>query len=79
MRQAEAVVDGAHPLGVALGEVVVDGDEVGAFAGEGVEVDREGGGERLALACLHLGDLALVEDDAAEDLDVEVALANDAR
>ena len=31
--------------------------------------------EGLALAGLHLGDLALVQDDAAEQLDVEVAHA----
>ena len=31
--------------------------------------------EGLALAGLHLGDLALVEDDAADELDVEVAHA----
>ena len=40
--EAEEAVDLAHPLGVALGEVVVDGDEVHALAGERVEV----GGQR---------------------------------
>jgi hypothetical protein len=72
-RQAQEVVDGAHPLGVAAGQVVVDGDDVDAAAGQPVE----GGGERrdegLALAGLHLGDLALVQDDAAHHLDVEMA------
>ena len=74
--EAEGVVDGAHPLRVALGQVVVDGDEVGAVAFEGVQVERQGGDQRLALAGLHLGDLALVEDDAADELDVEVAHAD---
>ena len=32
--EAEEAVHLAHPLGVALGQVVVDGDEVGAVAGE---------------------------------------------
>ena len=32
--QAEGVVDLAHPLGVALGQVVVDGNDVDARAGE---------------------------------------------
>ncbi len=40
-----------------------------------VEVDREGRDQGLAFAGLHLGDLALVEDDAALDLHVEVPLA----
>ena len=69
--EAEEAVHLAHPLGVALGQVVVDGDEVGAVAGEPVEVHRHGGDERLALAGLHLGDVAVVEDDAAQHLDVE--------
>ena len=38
-RQAEERVDLAHPLGVAAGEVVVDGDDVDAPAGQGVQVD----------------------------------------
>ncbi len=72
-RKAEEAVDLAHPLGVALGEVVVDGDDVDAVAGERVEVAGKGGDEGLAFAGLHLGDLALVEDHAADELDVEVA------
>ena len=71
--EAEEAVDLAHPFGVAFGEVVVDGDDVDAVAGEGVEVAGKRGDEGLAFAGLHLGDLAGVEDDAADHLDVEVA------
>ena len=71
----ERVVDRPHPLGVAAGEVVVDGDDVDAVAGERVEEDRERRGQRLALAGLHLGDRAGVQDHAADQLDVVVALA----
>ena len=73
--EAEELVDLAHPLGVALGQVVVDGDDVHALAGERVEIDRQRGDQRLALAGLHLGDLALVQHHAADELHVEVALA----
>ena len=73
--QAEAVEDGAHPLRVALGQVVVDGDDVDAAAGHGVERGGERSDEGLALAGPHLGDLALVQDHAADELDVEVAHA----
>ena len=38
-RQAEELVDLAHPLGVAAGEVVVDGDDMDAFAGERIQID----------------------------------------
>ena len=63
------------PLGVALGEVVVDGHEVDVVARERVEVERRARDEGLSLAGLHLGDVALVEDDPAHQLDVEQALA----
>ena len=72
--EAEERVDPAHPLGVAAGEIVVHGDDVHALAGERVEIDGERGDQRLAFAGLHLGDLALVQDHAAHQLDVEVAL-----
>jgi hypothetical protein len=71
-RHPEEPVDLAHPLGVAAGEVVVDGDDVDAFAVEGVQVGGQRRDERLAFARLHLGDGALVQDVAADELDVEV-------
>ena len=67
--------DRAHPLRVAPGEVVVDGDDVDAPAGHRVEDRRERRDEGLALAGPHLRDLALVEDRRAHQLDVEVAHA----
>ena len=76
--QAQELVDGAHPRRVALGEVVVDGDDVDAAAGERIEIDGEGGDQRLALAGLHLGDAALVQHHAADHLHVEMTLAEGA-
>ena len=73
--EAEKLIDLAHPAGVALGEVVVDGDDMNAASGERVEIDGERGDERLAFAGLHLGDLAVMQNHAAHELDVEMALA----
>ena len=78
--EAVELVERTHPLGVALGQVVVDGDDVDAFACEGVEEDGEGGHECLALAGSHLGDVVgdlvaledAVEHLAADELDVVV-------
>ena len=42
--------------------------------GSAVQIERERGDEGLALAGLHLGDVALVEDDPAHHLHVEHAL-----
>ena len=72
---AEEAVDLAHPFGVALGEIVVDGDDMHALAGERVEIDGERGDERLAFAGAHLGDRAFVQHHAADELNVEMALA----
>ena len=73
-RKPEELVDAAHPLGVAAGEIVVDRDDVDAAAGERVQIDGEGGDQRLAFAGLHLGDGALVEHHAADELHVEMPL-----
>ena len=73
--EAEEAVHPAHPLGVALGQVVVDRDDVHALAGQRVEVGGEHAGERLALTGPHLGDVAQVQRGAAHDLHVEVPLA----
>ncbi len=76
--EPEEVVHPPHPLGVALGQVVVDRDDVDALAGHRVEVGREDAGERLALTGLHLGDVAQVQRRAAHQLDVEGPLAEGA-
>ena len=73
--QAEQVVDRAHPLAVAPGQVVIWRDDVDASPGQGVERGRERRREGFSLAGPHLGDLALVKDHAPDQLDVEMALA----
>ncbi len=72
---AEELVDAAHPFAVALGQVVVDRDDVHVLAGQSIEVACKRGYERFAFAGLHLGDLAVVQSHAADELHVEVAHA----
>ena len=72
--EAEEAIDTAHPLGVARGEVVVDGDQVHALAGERVQIDRQGGDQGLAFAGAHLGDAALMQHHPADHLHVVVPL-----
>ena len=69
--QTHEAVHLAHPFAVAAGEVVVDGDDMYALAGQGVEVGRKDGDKGLALAGLHLGDAPLMEHDAAYELHAE--------
>src|SRR5215831_13109256 len=73
--EPQELVDAPHPLCVALGEVVVDRDDVDAVAGERIEIDRQCRYQRLALPGLHFRDLALVLNHAADQLNVEVPLA----
>ena len=69
---AEHLVKWPHPVGVALGEVVVHRGEVGALAFERGQVQRQRGGERFAFARLHLDDRVEVDGRAAQELHVEV-------
>ncbi len=68
----QEAVDASHPLGVALGQVIVHGDDVHVVAGDGIQVARQGGHERLAFAGLHLGDLSGVQSHATDELHVEM-------
>ena len=72
--ETEELVDRAHPGGVAFRQVVVDRDHVNALAGQGVQVDRQRRHQGLALAGLHLRDHAAVQHDAADQLNIEMAL-----
>ena len=71
-RQAEKAVELAHPFRVALGQVVVDGDHVHAAPTQRVQIYRKRGDQRFAFAGLHFGDLAFVQNHAADQLHVEV-------
>src|SRR5882762_9564815 len=70
---SEEVVEAAHPLRVALGQVIVHGDDMHTAAGERIQINRKRSDQRFAFAGLHFGDLAGVQDHAADQLHVEVA------
>jgi 1-acyl-sn-glycerol-3-phosphate acyltransferase len=76
--QTEKMIDLAHPGGIAARQIVVDGHDVHALAGQGVEIGGQRGHQGLALAGAHLGDLAVVQHHAADQLHVEVAHAEHA-
>ena len=46
-----------------------------ALAGQRIEIDGQGGDQRLAFAGLHLGDAAFMQNHAADELHVEMTLA----
>ena len=65
----------AHPGRITPCQVVVHGDHVDTLLGDGVQIDRKGGDQGLAFTGLHFGDHAAMQDDAAHDLHIEMALA----
>ena len=65
----------AHPLGVALRQVVVHGDYMHAVTGKGVQIGGQSLGYGLAFARLHLGYTALMQHYAAQKLYVVMPLA----
>ena len=70
---AQEMEDRAHPLGIAAGEVVVHGDDVYAAPRKRVEDGGHRRDQGLAFARSHLGDLALMQDGSAHQLDIEMA------
>ena len=68
----------AHPLAVAFGQVVVDGDDVHTLARQRVEVGGQHTGQGLALTGLHLGDVAEVQGGPTHHLHVVRPLVEDA-
>ncbi len=77
-RQAQVSVHAAHPFGVAPRQVVVDRHDVNPASAERVEHGGQRGDESLALAGLHFGDPPRVQDHPADQLDVEMTLAEHA-
>jgi len=73
--QPQEVEQPAHGAAVALSQIIVDGDDVHALAGERVQVSGQGRDQRLAFAGTHFGDLALMQRQAADQLHVEVTHA----
>ena len=51
--ESEEAVQLAHPLGIALGQVVVDRDHMHAAPAKRIEINRKRGDQRLAFAGLH--------------------------
>jgi len=77
-RQPERAVEQAHFFHAHAGEVVVDRDEVAAFAFQRVEGERQRRHQRFAFAGAHFGDAALVQRGPADELGVVVAFADGA-
>ncbi len=72
--QSEGVVDWSHPVRVTPGEVIIDRSQMASPSGQGIKVKGQSSYQGLALAGPHLGNPALMEDNAAQQLHIIVAL-----
>ena len=62
-----------HPRRVAAGEIIIDGDDVHALAGNGIQIGGQGRHQRFALAGPHFRNFAEMQHHAANQLHVEMA------
>ena len=74
-REAEEAVKLAQFLAVAAGKVVVNGNDVYAFAGECVQIHRQRCHQCFPFTGAHFRDFALMQDDTADHLHVVMAQA----
>ena len=69
--QAHHVINRAHFLGVALDEVIVDGDHVNRLPAPGEDRNRQRCGKRLTFTGRHFGNGPFDHRQCADELDRE--------
>jgi hypothetical protein len=77
-REPQEQVGAAVPPGVAPSEIIVDGNDMDAFAGQGADVASQGGRKGLAFPGFLLGNATVVEGKGGQELDVVGALTGHA-
>ena len=65
--EPEVEIDGPHPLHVAAGKIIVDGDDM-HFAGDGIEERGQSRDEGFSFTGDHFGDHAVVKNVATDHL-----------
>ena len=61
-----------HPLRVTLGQIIVDCDDTYALSFKSVQICRKCTDESLTFTGSHLSDTSLMQDDATDQLNMEV-------
>ena len=69
--EAHGLIQRAHPVCVAAGQIIVDRYHVDAFAFVSVENNRERSHKGLALAGFHFRDVSIIQRHGADELHVE--------
>ena len=71
-RQTQETVETPHPLSIPCGEIVIHCDDVHTFARKRIQINRQSGGQCFAFTRAHLGNFAVVQRHATQDLHVKV-------
>ena len=74
--QPQERVDLTHPFRVTLCQIIIDRNHVNALALERIQIGRQRRDQRLSFTGFHLGDAALMQNDAADDLYLEMLHAD---
>ena len=74
-RKAQELIEPAHPLAVAAGQIVVHRHHVDALASKGVQINCQSCHQGLAFTGAHLGNAALMQAHAANHLHIKVTHA----
>ena len=70
-RHTQRVVNLAHPVGIALGQIVVDRHDVHTLAGQRIQIGRQRGGQGLALARAHFRNVAAMQENPTHQLHIK--------
>ena len=68
--EAKRMINSAHPLCITLCQVIIHRDQVYAPSGQCIKIKRHGGDKGFSFAGLHLGNGAVVQHDAADELNI---------
>ena len=71
--ESEEAIQFAHPLRVALGQIIIHRDHMHAATAQRIQINGKRGNQRFSFAGFHFGDFALVQNHAADQLNVKVA------
>ena len=70
--QSQESVKRSHPFGVTSGQVIVHRHHMHAAAGQGIQVNRQGGYEGFTFTSRHLGNVSFMQGVTADELYIEV-------
>ena len=76
--QPQSLMHDTHPIGIALGEIIIDRHHMHGAARQGVQITRQSGDQCFAFAGFHFRNGAIMQHHAANHLHIIMALAQSA-